>query len=366
MNRFGVPEKTFATSRAGLVTAAAAVGLAATAVWVEARARRAERHNPPEGEFIDIDGVDLHYIELGDGPPVVLLHGNAVTQADFSASGLMDLLAKNHRVIAFDRPGFGHSTRPRDRLWTPAEQADLLHGALERLSVEQPVIVGHSMGCMVAMAMALNYPQDVRGLVLIAGYYYPSLRLDALLTAPVALPVLGDAMRYTVTALSSRALIGKMAKAMFAPKDVPDNFFAVLSREMMLRPVQLRANAEDAAFMVPVANSMAGRYHELTMPVTLIAGEEDKVVAPEGQSARLHQELPHSELHVVPGAGHMVHYLAQDLIVKAVDGPSSAPSLDRFTDMTRDDLTLIAEPESKPEQKTKSATESNAPELGRR
>ena len=351
MNRFSVPRKTFAPSRAGLITAAAVAGLAATAVWVEVQARRAERDNPPEGEFIDIDGVDLHYLERGDGPPVVLLHGNAVTQADFSACGLMDRLAQHHRVIAFDRPGFGRSTRPRDRLWTPAAQADLLRGALERLSVEQPVVVGHSMGTMVAMAMALNYPQDVRSLVLIGGYYYPSLRLDALLTAPVALPVLGDAMRYTVTALSSRALLDNMAKAMFSPQDVPANFFPVLSREMMLRPVQLRANAEDAAFMVPAANAMSSRYHELSMPVTLIAGEKDKVVAMESQSVRLHDELPHSTLHTVPEAGHMVHYLAQDLIMKAVDGPLQAVSINSFTGMTRDDLTLTttSEPESNPE-----------------
>ena len=328
------------------MVAAAAVSLVGTAIWVEAQARDAERDNPPEGEFVDIDGVDLHYIERGDGPPVVLLHGNTVTQADFSACGLMDRLAQNHRVIAFDRPGFGYSTRPRDRLWTPAAQADLLHGALERLSVEQPVVVGHSMGTMVAMALALNYPKDVRSLVLIGGYYYPSLRLDALLTAPVALPVLGDAMRYTVTALTSRALLGKMAKSMFAPDDVPANFFPVLSREMLLRPVQLRANAEDAAFMVPAANSMSSRYHELTLPVTLIAGEEDLVVSVESQSARLHAELPQSELHVVPRTGHMAHYVAQDLIVKAVGVPPNSVSLGSYTDMTQDDLTLHTEPES--------------------
>ena len=345
MNRFTSPGKSVISSNAGLIATAAAASMVATAIWVESRARRAERDNPPEGEFIDIDGVDLHYIERGDGPPVVLLHGNALTQADFSACGLMDRLARNHRVIAFDRPGFGHSTRPRDRLWTPAAQADLVHGALERLSVEHPVVVGHSMGTMVAMAMALKYPQDVRSLVLIGGYYYPSLRLDALLTAPVALPVLGDAMRYTVTALTSRALFDKMAKSMFSPDDVPANFFPILSREMLLRPVQLRANAEDAAFMVPAANSMSSRYHELKMPVTLIAGEEDPVVSTAGQSARLHDELPHSTLHAVPGTGHMAHYVAQDLIVKAVAGPLHSVSLDNYTDIAQDDLSLNTEPD---------------------
>ena len=345
MNRFSSSKKPLGLSRSGAIAIAAVATAAATAAWVEARARRAERDNPPAGDFIDIDGVDLHYVERGEGPPVVLIHGNAVTHADFIASGLMDRLARNHRVIAFDRPGFGHSSRPRDRLWTPAAQADLLRAALERLGVERPVVVGQSMGTMVAVAMALDHPQNVRSLVLVGGYFYPSFRVDAFLTAPVALPVLGDVMRYTVTALSGRLMLKKMAQSMFAPRELPDNFFPVISREMMLRPVQLRANAEDAAFMVPAANSMSKRYAELVLPVTLIAGEEDLVVDPQAHSVRLHDELPHSELFLVPGVGHMAHYAALDRVVNAIDTPLHAVSLDHFTTMTEDDPTLGAEPE---------------------
>ncbi|CDS49511.1 alpha/beta hydrolase fold [Polaromonas sp. CG9_12] len=332
-------------SRSGAVAIATVVGAAATAAWVEARARRAERDNPPAGDFIDIDGVDLHYVERGEGPPVVLIHGNTVTHADFIASGLMDRLARNHRVIAFDRPGFGHSSRPRDRLWTPSAQADLLRAALERLGIERPVVVGHSMGTMVAVAMALRHAQNVRSLVLVGGYFYPSFRVDALLTAPVALPVVGDVMRYTVTAISGRLMLRKMAQSMFVPRELPDNFFPTLSREMMLRPVQLRANAEDAAFMVPAANTLSKRYGELVLPVTLIAGEDDVVVDPQAHSVRLHDELPQSELFLVPGVGHMAHYAALDRVVNAVDSPLHAAALDHFTSMTEDDLTLAAEPE---------------------
>ncbi|MDB5742579.1 MAG: Alpha/beta hydrolase superfamily-like protein [Polaromonas sp.] len=319
MNISRLGKKSFASSRAGALTVAAAAGAAATAVWVEVRARRAERENPPEGDFIDIDGVRVHYVLRGEGPPVVLLHGNNVTQADFSASGLLDRLAKTHQVIAFDRPGYGHSARPRDRLWHPTAQAALFHTALARLGIEQPVIFGHSMGTMVALAMALDFPADVRGLVLAGGYYYPSLRVDALLTAPVALPVLGDAMRYTVTALSARAMLDGLVKGMFAPKEVPVNFLPTLSREMLLRPVQLRANAEDAAFMIPAARTLCSRYGELKLPVTLIAGADDLVVDVKAHSTRLHSELPHSELQVVPETGHMVHHIAQDAIVAAID-----------------------------------------------
>ena len=87
-------------------------------------------------------------------------------------------------------------------------------------------------------------------------------------------------MRYTVTALASRAMLNGAVKAMFAPNRVPADFFPTLSREMLLRPVQLRANSEDAVFMVPAALASSKHHGELRMPVTIIAGADDKVVNP--------------------------------------------------------------------------------------
>ena len=113
-------------------------------------------------------------------------------------------------------------------------------------------------------------------------------------------------------------MLKSMVKGMFAPNDVPPEFFSVLSREMMLRPVQLRANAEDAAFMIPAAASGSERYGELKLPVTIIAGDDDLVVDVEAHSKRLHRDLPASELVVVPETGHMVHYAVPQSIVDAV------------------------------------------------
>jgi alpha-beta hydrolase superfamily lysophospholipase len=123
---------------------ASAAGLAALAVINYAAARRAERRHPPKGRFIEVDGVRLHYTDRGAGRPVVLLHGNAVSGDDYDTSGVAETLIRSNRVIVFDRPGFGHSERPRGRAWTAAQQADLLHEALEMLDVQRPVIVGHS------------------------------------------------------------------------------------------------------------------------------------------------------------------------------------------------------------------------------
>ena len=132
----------------------------------------------------------LHYSDRGEGSPVVLIHGNAVTGDDWDTSGVAEQLMRSHRVIIFDRPGFGYSERPRGHLWTAAQQAELLHTALRQLGVERPVVAGHSWGTLVALALAERHQADVAGLVLLSGYYFWTLRPDALMVVPGALPVL--------------------------------------------------------------------------------------------------------------------------------------------------------------------------------
>src|SRR4030095_8086014 len=108
------------------------VGLVASAILNRVLTKRAERRNPPTGQFITVDGVRLHYVERGTGTPLVLLHGNGSMIEDFQSSGLIDLAAKDYRVIAIDRPGFGHTNRPRRTIWTPEAQADLVAAFLKK------------------------------------------------------------------------------------------------------------------------------------------------------------------------------------------------------------------------------------------
>jgi hypothetical protein len=98
------------TSKARSAMTCALIGAAALGVLAvvnTAAARLAERRHPPTGRFIEVDGVRLHYSDRGEGSPVVLIHGNAVTGGDWDTSGVADLLLDEHRVIIFDRPGFG-------------------------------------------------------------------------------------------------------------------------------------------------------------------------------------------------------------------------------------------------------------------
>jgi pimeloyl-ACP methyl ester carboxylesterase len=106
----------------------------------------------------------------------VLFHGNGSTIQDFTISGLVDLLARENRVICFDRPGFGHSQRPRHQIWTATAQAALFAKALNRLGVRDPVVLGHSWGTLIAIALNLRSDYPIRGLVLASGYYFPTAR----------------------------------------------------------------------------------------------------------------------------------------------------------------------------------------------
>ena len=319
-------------ARSLAIAGVAAAALAATAVWVAYRARRAEATHGPMGRFIEVDGVRLHYIDRGLGTPVVLLHGTMVRLEDLVESGLVDRLAQRHRVIAFDRPGFGYSERPRDRLWTADAQAALIHEALARLGVKSPAVVGHSWGTLVASALATRNDSDVRKLVLLAGYYFPQPRLDALMAAPPATPVLGDAMRYTVSALAARLMLGRAIRTMFAPAAVPENYVPALSREMLVRPSQIRASAEEAALLMPSAASLAKRYPSMRVPTVIFAGEDDEVIDPVKHSRRLASVMPDAELRMLPGVGHMVHFAALDEIAEAVD---ASPPLPQETEAER-------------------------------
>src|SRR4051794_35497450 len=174
-----------------------AAALGAAALYTAKMTRDAERKYPPIGRFLEVDGVRLHYIERGQGEPLLLIHGNGTLIQDFTINSLVDRLSERYRVIVIERPGYGYSERPR-HLWTPRAHATLFEHALHQLGVERALVLGHSWGTMVAVSLALQAPTLVRSLVLLSGYYFPTARMDVVLGSPSAIPGIGDAMRHTI------------------------------------------------------------------------------------------------------------------------------------------------------------------------
>jgi pimeloyl-ACP methyl ester carboxylesterase len=298
--------------------AAAAGILAATAIVNRQLAEKAQRDNPPQGRFIDIDGVRLHYVERGNGRPLVLFHGNGSMIQDFESSGLIDLAAENYRVIVFDRPGFGHSARPRNVIWTPEAQAELFMKALDRLNVQRAIVLGHSWGASVAVALAIKHPSFVEALVLASGYYFPTARADVAALSVPAIPALGDIVSFTISPIASRLMWPAMLRKVFGPRSVPEKF-AGFPKEMAVRPSQIRASAAEAALMIPAAVASSKTYDQLAMPTIILAGEDDRLIDINEQSGRLHDEVKQSKLHRIAGAGHMIQQSATRNLMAAID-----------------------------------------------
>jgi len=304
--------------RVGLGLAAIGAALAGAAALNVVQAKRAEAKHPPLGDFLTVDGVRLHYIQRGVGAPLVLLHGNATLAEDWLISGALDELAKHYRVIAFDRPGYGYSDRPRLRVWSPRQQAHLLATAFEVLGIKAPVVVGHSLGTQVALALALDHKDAVGRLVLLGGYYFGSLRADAGLALPMALPVVGDLLSNTIAPLWGAVSTPAASVQLFAPAAVPQRWKDAFPFGLMLRPKQICAGAADGAMMAPTALELAKRYDELSMRVLIIAGGGDRISDPVKQSQRLSEMLPQSRLILLEGAGHMVHHTDLRSVVDAI------------------------------------------------
>src|SRR5262245_15138329 len=218
---------------------------------------------------------------------------------DFDSSGLVDAAAKTYRVIVFDRPGFGYSGRPRSTIWTPEAQATLIYSALSRLGVSQPIVLGHSWGTLVAIALALKYPREIRGLIVASGYYYPTARVDVLVLSPPALPLIGDVLSHTISPILGRLMWPFLLRMIFGPSPVPKKF-AGFPEEMAMRPSQIRAAAAETALMIPAVYSFRDAYGHLKMPVAIVAGREDRLIEAQ-QSAELHHDIAHSIFRCVPG-----------------------------------------------------------------
>lgn len=312
------------TSRRRTTALLGAATLAGVALWRHAQARAAERANPPKGRFVVVNGVRLHVLERGDpgAPAVLVLHGNGATVEDIESSGLLDALARDHRVVTLDRPGFGHTRRPRLRVFDASAQAALIADAMPVLGLERPIVVGHSWGALTAAALAVTRPETVAALALLSGYFFPSPRSDVALFSLPAIPGPGDLFRYTVGPSISAALEPYLLHRIYEPQPVPERFQREYPHPLAYRPSQIRAASEDTLLMIPSAAALSRRYREIAVPTLIMAGDEDRIVTTDEQSVPLHREIEGSELRILPGLGHMIHHFAAEEIAAGVRGLS--------------------------------------------
>jgi pimeloyl-ACP methyl ester carboxylesterase len=304
--------------------AVVAVLLGAGAAVTFIGARLVERAHPPRGRFIEIGGLRQHVVELGeriaaaDAPAIVLLHGAGCNLEDMRLA-LGERLATRHRVILIDRPGLGWSERSGLDGSSPAYQAAMLNAVLERLGAERAIVVGHSWGGLLALTLALDHPQRVAGLVVIAPPTHPWLGHSTWLNSAFGMPLFGWLFAHTLTLPFGALLITPGFRNAFRPEAPPPCYMKRTAARLLLRPATLLANAADIAGLKAFLRPQSERYGTLSAPLIIITGDRDTIVSPQHHAMRLAAAVSGAMLEVLPGYGHLLHHAAADRIIAAVE-----------------------------------------------
>jgi pimeloyl-ACP methyl ester carboxylesterase len=277
---------------------------------------RAEACFPAAGEFVRVEGIDMHYTRGGAGPAVVLLHGAFGGVGDFEAT-IAPALRERALVIAFDRPGSGYSGRPRDEVADPAVQARLLRAAARELGLDRPLLVGCSFGGAVALAWALQAPGEVAGVVTVGGALQPWPGETACAFRLAGVPGVGPLFAHTLAAPLGAWLSRASVERAFAPA-APTASFANSPFALGLRPASFLAQAEDLRVLSGFLAEQSQRYGGLDVPVVLLHGAGDRVADAEQHSASAARALSRGEYRPVPGAGHQLLHSHPHVVLEAV------------------------------------------------
>jgi pimeloyl-ACP methyl ester carboxylesterase len=309
--------------RRNFLTAAGATLL--TAACASARATpddRAEALYPPLGRIIDGPLGRVHATDQGrgDGPPVILIHGASGNVRDWTHE-IAPRLAARRRVVAMDRPGFGYSERTGEGIWQPARQAAQLRDAAAAMGIEKPVIVGHSWGASVALAWALDAPDNVSGVISVSGVTMPWGGLAPTLDALGLGSVIASYYNSRMTRTAEEGGVQRFIERAFRPQQPPRGYLDYVGAPLALRQKTLDANGEDLANTNPAVTAVAARYGELQVPVAALHGESDWLLDID-QHGRDFVSATGASLTALPGVGHMAHHARTDIL---------ATLLERFT-----------------------------------
>ena len=310
-----------------MISVTVVVALCVLAVATQVGVFVFERRYLPAGELVDVTGGRLHVVQIGprdaSGPPIVLIHG-ASSSMETMRLPLGNMLAEKHRVILIDRPGFGWSLRDDVSNSSPAMQARMIDETLEKLGIDQAIVVVHSLAGALGALMALDYPQRVAGLVMLAGVTHPWPGGVGIYNKVVTTPVIGKLLAYTITLPLGYFLTDMGGRAVFAPQPMPEGYIAQTATQLVLRPRNFLANAWDLVTLKSAVVAQASRYADIKAPTVVIAGSADTIVSPEIHSRHFAKTVPGAKLIVLSNVGHMVQNAAPDLIMREIEGMISA------------------------------------------
>jgi pimeloyl-ACP methyl ester carboxylesterase len=293
-----------------LIVAVIVAGL----VWFAANtARKVEAAVPPCGQFMEIDGQRLHYLDTkGAGPAVVMIHGLGGNLRNYTYA-LVDKLSGEFRVIAVDRPGSGYSVRQDDAPARLSAQADTLAKFMRALGLKQPLLVGHSLGGALSLAIALDHPDCAGALALIAPLTHAQDDVpEPFQGLVVNSPMMRKIIAWTLATPMSIRRAPELLKIVFGPDAVPVDYPTRGGGLLGLRPKSFYNTSSDLVAVNEDLPGMMTRYGGLTIPLGMLYAKGDRILDYRRQGEAMKQKCPALDLVLMDEHGHMLPVTAPD------------------------------------------------------
>jgi len=301
-----------------LITLTPLIIFAALALFTRLFQWRVEQRYPPVGHMVRVGPDSLHVLEAGEGTPVVLIHGASSNLREWTAS-IFDDVAKRHHAVAIDRPGHGWSSRRVDTAHDPRVQARLVNRVIRKLGLAQPVLVAHSWAGAVALAHALDYPEQTGGILFLSGVSHPWPGGVGWEHETGALPLIGRLLAWTLVTPGFFVRADAAIRNVFRPNTVAGDYREAAAAALYARPTTFLANAHDLTRLKPIVADMARDYHAIRTPLIALTGDCDSVIYTDLHTPPLVAKVPGARMEVLNGVGHMPHHVAPQTVLEAID-----------------------------------------------
>ena len=264
------------------------------------------KHSIPKfGKTTVLEDAEIHWYETGQGRPIIMLHGLAGNLRNFTYA-LSERLDQDYRVIAIDRAGCGWSKRSKPEIATLQEQARIIAQFIDKEQIDKPLIVGHSLGGAIALALALEYENKISGLALICPATQTVDKVpDIFRFLNISSRLLRFFLAHTFSSLFGILTRKDTFEIAFSPEPVSENFSAKGGGDLALTSKAFIKTSEDLVFALSSAPLLVGREKELDVPTKTLFGEKDEIL-----DVKLHgekfAELSGTQIKVLAGKGHML------------------------------------------------------------
>lgn len=272
-----------------------------------------------EGKYIEISGIKVRYNQIGKGQDILFIHGVPGSIEDWEP--VISSLSSNYRVTVYDRPGHGYSSAEKIG-YNLEHNANIALGLINELHLKNVIVVGHSYGGSVIMALAVRNPHQIKAFIPVAGATYPIEDIEPIFSF-IRIPIIGRGFAAVASSFIGPAMIKDGLNEAFHPNEdiIPEGFIDTRVK-IWLQTKVLVSTAREELNLNSDLEKIIPDYGNISKKFFIIHGDNDLSV-PKGDSLKLHKIIRNSKLLILSNTGHQVQYARPDILIRTINEVAS-------------------------------------------